>query len=80
MEPGLTVILVLLILSVASLLLCTVKKAGTIPPMMAMVMGFGITMLSTRLEVDGYLLAFVALLGLLITGLSGSVLINGDKP
>lgn len=81
MEPGLTVIVVLLILSVACLLLCTVKKnAGTIPPMIAMVMGFGITMLSTRLnEVDGFIIAFVALLGLLVTGLAGSVLINGEK-
>lgn len=81
MEPGLTVITVLLILSVACLLTCTIKKnAGTIPPITAMVMGFGITMLSTRLnEVDGYTIAFVALLGLLITGLAGSILINGDK-
>lgn len=80
MDPEITIIIVLLIISTLSLILrCTNPKAGAIPALLGMITGGGVCVLSSRLleSMDAYFVLFVCVIGFSCMALSGSLLIKG---
>lgn len=79
MEPEITIVIILMIVSAVALIIrCTHPKSGIIPAIVAMVSGGGVTVLSTRILelMDPYTILFLAALGFVLMSLSGFMLLS----